>query len=182
MSEKYKIHDSGFYFVTFSVVGWLDLFTRRIYQDLLLDSIQYCQRNKNLKVFCYCIMPSHVHLIAYSEGGELSNILRDFKSFTAKQIIKAIEENPQESRKEYFLNQIKFYGRISPQKQTMQFWKHDNHPFYLYSKEMIQQKIDYILNNPVEAGFVNHPYEWRLSSANESSLIKLHSELQAELS
>ncbi|HET6244448.1 MAG TPA: hypothetical protein VFF35_08010 [Bacteroidia bacterium] len=83
-------------------------------------------------------------------------------------------ENPQESRKEYLLNQFRHYGKISPQKQIMQFWKHDNHPFYLYSNKMIQQKIDYIHDNPVEAGFVNYPYEWRLSSANEQSPIKLN--------
>jgi len=119
-------------------------------------------------------MPSHVHFISYSENGELSNILRDLKSFTAKQLIKAIEDNPQESRKEWMLNRFEYNGRISAQKQTMQFWKHDNHPFFLYSNEMIQQKVDYIHYNPVEAGFVNQPQEWRLSSANEQSPIKLN--------
>ena len=119
-------------------------------------------------------MPSHVHFISYSENGELSNILRDVKSFTAKRIIKAIEENIQESRREWMLNQFRFHGKISPQKRTMQFWKHDNHPFFLYSNKLIQQKVNYILNNAVEAGFVNQPQEWRLSSASEQSPIKIY--------
>lgn len=173
MSEKYKTHNDGLYFVSFSVVGWMDVFTRRLYQDVLVDSINFCQKNKNLKIYCYCIMPSHVHFISYSENGELSNILRDLKSFTAKQLIKSIEENQQESRKEWLLNKFEYYAKISPQEQKMQFWKHDNHPFYLYSNKMIQQKVDYIHFNPVEAGFVNQPHEWRLSSANEQSPIKL---------
>ncbi|MBN8703317.1 MAG: transposase, partial [Bacteroidetes bacterium] len=80
MSEKYKTHSDGLYFVSFSVVGWIDVFTRRLYQDILVESIIYCQKNKNLKIYCYCIMPSHVHLISYSAGGELSNSLRDLKS------------------------------------------------------------------------------------------------------
>ena len=96
-------------------------------------------------------MPSHVHFISYSENGELSNILRDLKAFTAKKILKSIEENSQESRKEWMLHQFSYYGKISPQKQAMQFWKHDNHPFFLYSNRMIQQKVDYIHYNPVEA-------------------------------
>ena len=174
MSEKYKTHSDGLYFVSFSVVDWIDVFTRREYQEILIDSIEFCQKNKNLKIYCYCIMPSHVHFISYSENGELSNILRDLKSFTAKQIIKTIEENPQESRKEWMLNRFEYNGMISPQKQTLQFWKHDNHPFFLYSNEMIQQKVDYIHYNPVEAGFVNQPQDWRLSSANEESPIKLN--------
>ncbi len=87
MSEKYKTDSEGLYFVSFSVVGWLDIFVRRKYQDILTDSIAYCQKNKNLKIYCYCIMPSHVHFISYSQNKELSNILRDLKAFTAKQLI-----------------------------------------------------------------------------------------------
>ena len=174
MSEKYKTDSDGLYFVTFSVVSWIDVFTRREYQDILTDSIAYCQQHKNLTIYCYCIMPSHVHFITYSENGEISNVLRDLKSYTAKQIIKAIEENPRESRKEWMLNKFEYHGKISPQKQKMQFWKHYNHSFFLYSNKVIQQKVDYIHNNPVAAGFVNQPQEWRLSSANEQSAINLN--------
>jgi putative transposase len=63
MSEKYKIHQDGLYFLSFSVVGWVDVFTRRVYQEILIDSIAYCQKHKGLKIYCYCIMPSHVHFI-----------------------------------------------------------------------------------------------------------------------
>ncbi len=48
-----------------------------------------------------------------------------------------------------------------------------NHPFYLYSNKMIQQKVDYIHFNPVVTGFVNQPQEWRMSSANKNGPIKL---------
>jgi putative transposase len=71
------------------------------------------------------------------------------------------------------LEHFKKYGKLSPQKQIYQFWKHDNHPFYLYSNEMINQKVNYIHDNPVVAGFVNVAHEWRLSSANENSPIKV---------
>ncbi|HTA26763.1 MAG TPA: transposase [Bacteroidia bacterium] len=177
MSESYKTYADGLYFVSFSVVGWIDVFTRRNYQDILVDSISFCQANKNLKIYCYCIMPSHVHFITYSENGELSNILRDFKSFTSKKMIKTIEENIQESRREWMLNQFQWHGKISPHKQTMQFWQQSNHPFYLYSNKMIQQKVNYIHTNPVEAGFVNQPHEWRLSSANPESPVKLNEKI-----
>ena len=173
MSESYKIHSDGLYFVSFSVVGWMDVFIRRAYQDILVDSIAFCQKNKNLKLYFYCIMPSHVHFIALSENGNLTDILRDFKSFTAKAVMDAIENNLQESRREWLMNQFKFHGSISSQKQEKQFWKHDNHPFYLYSNKMTQQKVDYIHFNPVEAGFVNEPQEWRLSSASKDSPVKM---------
>ena len=100
MSEKYKTHADGLYFVSFSMERWVDVFIRRIYQEILIESIVYCQQHKNLNIYCYCILPSHVHFITYSENGEISNALRDMKAHTAKKLIEAIEENPQESRKE----------------------------------------------------------------------------------
>ena len=122
-------------------------------------------------------MPSHVHFITYSENGEISNVLRDLIPYTAKQIIKAIEENPRESRKEWMLNKFEYHRKIRPHKQKMQFWKHDNHPFFLYCNKVIQQKVDYIHNIPVAAGFVNQPQECRLSSGNEQSPIKLNQQI-----
>jgi REP element-mobilizing transposase RayT len=173
MSEKYKTTEDGLYFVSFSVVGFMDVFTRRIYQEILVESFIFCQIEKGLKLYCYCIMTNHIHFIASSENRSLSNILRDFKSFTATQIMDAISKNIQESRKEWLQEQFKYYGSNSPQKQINQFWKHDNHPFFLFSNEMIQQKVNYIHYNPVEAGYVNEPHQWRLSSANELSPIKV---------
>ncbi|MDQ3046373.1 MAG: transposase [Bacteroidota bacterium] len=173
MSEKYKTSGDGLYFVTLTVVAWLDVFTRREYQEILIENKQYCQKNKNLKIFCYCIMPSHLHFVTYSEEGELSNTLRDFKSYTAKVLMKSIENNPVESRKEFMIKTFEKYGALSAQDQKRQFWKHDNHAFFLYTQKMIQQKCEYIHQNPVEAGFVNRPEEWRMSSANDQSPIKL---------
>lgn len=76
MSEKYKIHEDGLYFVSFSVVGWIDVFTRRDYQEILICSIEFCQKHKGLKIYCYCIMPNHIHFISISENDSLTNILR----------------------------------------------------------------------------------------------------------
>jgi putative transposase len=172
MSESYKIKKDGLYFVTFSVVGWLDVFTRRIYQDIFMDSIKFCQEKKGLNIYSFCLMPNHVHFITDSYDGSLSNILRSFKSHTAKALMTAINENPQESRKELLLHQFRYFGNKSKHNEN-QFWKHDNHPFYLYSSSMIEQKVNYIHNNPVKAGFVNEAHEWRLSSANPNFEIKL---------
>lgn len=126
-------------------------------------------------------MPSHIHLLAYSENQNLSGILQSLKSFTAKKIMSAIRDNIQESRKELFLHQFEYFGRKKKQGH-LQFWKHDNHPFYLYSNSLIDQKINYMHMNPVEAGFVNYPEDWRLSSANpHSPIITEELYTQAEL-
>ena len=63
MSRKYKFHNpDGVYFVTFSVKGWADVFIRNEYKNILLDNLKYCQQNKGLEIFAWCIMSSHVEL------------------------------------------------------------------------------------------------------------------------
>ena len=86
MSEFLKIEEGKNYFITMTIVDWVDLFTRECYVNILIDSIKYCQKHKGLEVYSYVIMPSHAHFIVGSEGS-LSNILRDLKEHTSKQII-----------------------------------------------------------------------------------------------
>lgn len=82
--SKYKIHNQkGLYFLTLTTVGWIDIFTRAIYRDILVESLNYCIKEKGLVVYGYVIMSNHIHLIAQSESEtqSLSDIIRDFKSF-----------------------------------------------------------------------------------------------------
>ncbi len=104
MGRKYAIGDNRqLYFVTFTVVHWIDIFIREEYRKIIYDSIKYCQTNKELEVYGYCIMTSHIHMMIGTETGVLSDIIRDFKSFTSRQIRKEIENNLQESRREWLL-------------------------------------------------------------------------------
>ena len=71
ISRKYKIRDQDkLYFVTFTILEWIDLFTRKVYRDILLDSIRYCQKNKGLNLGAYGVMSSHVHFILGRSGDE----------------------------------------------------------------------------------------------------------------
>lgn len=104
MSRKYKFRDQDkLHFVSFSVVYWIDVFTRDQYRQVLLESLRYCIQHKGLEVYGYCIMTSHVHLIIGSQQEPLQNIMRDLKSYTSTQLKKAIQDIPQESRKEWML-------------------------------------------------------------------------------
>ena len=88
MSEFRKAKTDFPYFLTITLVGWVDLLTKDAFCEIITDSLQFCIKNKGLIVFEYVIMPSHVHMIAQSPDAELNYIIRDFKSHTAKAIIK----------------------------------------------------------------------------------------------
>jgi putative transposase len=167
MSRKYKIRDQDkLYFVTFTIIRWLDVFTRREYRDIFLDSLKHCQKNKGLEVSAYCIMPSHVHLIIGRNGEPgLEGIIRDIKKYTAVKIIEAIRDNPQESRKEFLLWLFERAGTHNTNNTKYQFWQQKYHPIELATNEMIDQRLNYIHNNPVEAGIVLSPEHYLYSSA-----------------
>lgn len=99
MTTGYQIKEQDkLYFITFQVVYWIDIFTRKRYRDILIDSLRYAQKEKGLAVFAYVVMSNHVHLIVRSENEELSKTIGEIKKFTSKQILKSAQEES-ESKK-----------------------------------------------------------------------------------
>lgn len=164
----YKVRNqAGTYFVTFAVVEWVDVFTRQEYRDMVLDSLRFCQKEKGLRLHSWCIMSNHLHLIYSTVHGNVSALLRDFKKFTARQIVEAIEKNSRESRREWMLEIFKRCGADNCRNTNYQFWRQENHPEELYSPWFSVQKLDYIHNNPVVAGLVDRPQDYLYSSARD---------------
>jgi REP element-mobilizing transposase RayT len=168
MSRKYKFKDNEeLFFVSFAVINWIDLFIRNEYKEVLITSIQYCQQHKDLDVYAYCIMTSHVHLIIGSRGNGMSNIMRDLKRHTSESLRKTIQQYPRKSRKEWMLQMMEEAGKQNSNNIGFQLWQQDNHPIALSTEKIMQQKLDYLHNNPVEAGFVEKPEDWLYSSAKQ---------------
>ncbi len=171
MSRKYKFRNpDAIYFVSFATVNWIDVFTRPQYKDIIVDSLNYCIEKKGLVVYAWVIMSNHVHLVIEGRESSLENILRDLKRHTSKQIIHAIEENPQESRKQWMLWVFERAGQRSSSNSKYQFWQHHNQPVELSTQPYaIENSIDYIHNNPVKSGFVDRPESYPYSSAVDFS-------------
>jgi putative transposase len=114
--------------VTFTVVGWVDVFTRKE----TINAFRYCIENKGLKIYGYVIMSNHIHAIiqATEDMSTLSDLIRDYKKHTSKEIIKWMNESNKESRKEWMqmvlnimlsltatIQSIKFGFRITDQRK-----------------------------------------------------------------
>jgi putative transposase len=173
MSELRKADFDGLFFVTLTVVGWVDVFSRSLYTDIVVKNLQYCQREKSLELYAYVIMTNHLHMIAAQKEGNLQEVLGRFKSFTAKEILKAIEGNEKESRKDWLLHMFHFHARLNKQYYEYHFWQSINHPTAITGHEMLMQKVKYTQLNPVRAGYVREPDHWYYSSANPLSPLKV---------
>ncbi len=170
MSKKYKFADNDkIYFVSFAVTNWIDLFIRNDYKEEILNSIRYCQEKKDMELYGWCIMTSHVHLIIGTKGNPLQNIMRDLKRHTSEVLHKAILSNNTENRKEWMLWMMERAAKKNNNTAKFQLWQPESHPVQLLNNKMAHQKLDYIHYNPVEAGFVTKAEEWKYSSAIDYS-------------
>ena len=192
--SQYKIDPEPgvIYFLTLTVVQWLDIFTKPEYFQIIINSLKHCQRQKNLLVHAYVIMTNHLHLMVStrktgSSAGRpasqpvlrpasqpvlLSDIIRDFKSWTAKKIYQQLIED----NRHYLSEILKTYK--SSKNKDFQLWQHDNHAITIKSEKFFNQKMDYIHNNPVKKRYVEKPEDWLYSSArnyllDDYSIIKI---------
>jgi len=153
------------YFLTMTVVGWIDVFTRKNHKLAIANSLKYCQDNKGLEIFAWCLMPSHLHLIARAAGNQdMSSIVRDFKKFTSRKIVEQIEEET-ESRREWMLRYFEYSGKHLKRVSKYKFWQDGNHAEIIYSPEFFYNKRNYIHKNPVNEMIVEKEEDYLFSSA-----------------
>jgi len=172
MSTKYKATTTDeAYFITITTVGWIDVFTRLNQKQVITNALKYCQENKGLEIYAYCLMSSHLHLLCKgTEGFVLSDIMRDFKRHTSKKIIQTIQDEP-ESRRQWMLDYFQKTCEHLKKVQQYKVWQNGYHAEHIYSNKFIRQKLDYIHNNPVKDKTVTLPEDYYFSSArNYASL------------
>ncbi len=165
MKEGYVIREQDkAHFITATVVDWIDVFSRKNYRDCIIDCLDFCIKNKEMTLYGYVIMSNHIHLIVQSKDGKLSDLIRDFKKFTAKAILDKIQTEP-ESRREWMLERFKIATESHSRNKNYQFWQYGNHAEEVYSEKFMWSKLDYIHLNPVRAGIVEKASDYIYSSA-----------------
>lgn len=165
MSRSYQIQNQSMpYFLTFQVVGWVDVFSRQCYRDLVIDSLDYSRKHKGLKLYAYVIMTNHIHLVVSHRNEDLSGWVRDFKKYLAKEIFNMIDQ-VNESRRDWMKVVFNYHSKYNKRNIGRQFWIQENHAVELYNNDLINTRIDYIHQNPVKAGWVQYAEDYLYSSA-----------------
>ena len=152
------------------------MFTRNEYKQIIVNSFDYCRKNKGLELYAYVPkafgMTNHIHLIARAkEPFHLSDIIRDFKKFTANQLLLLMQQ-PTESRSDWMMKRFEFSAKSNARNSVYQLWTHENHAIELFTPKFTNQKLDYIHNNPVRAGIVEKPEDYLYSSARNYAGLK----------
>jgi len=173
MSEKYKVLNNEMpYYITFATEGWVDVFTRETYSLIVLEFLKFCQREKGLIIYGWCLMSNHLHMIVGTKGMfGIEEIIRDFKKYTSVHICRAIEANAFESRR-WMLDIFRAAAQESRKHRKYKFWQNEYHPVELSSNAVLDQKLDYIHENPVKARIVETAEDYLHSSARDYAGLK----------
>ena len=161
------------YFTTSTVIDWMDVFTRPVYKHIVIDSLKYCQESKGLEIYAWVLMTNHLHMIVGIEQArpdlqcdiQIGDVLRNFKKYTSKSIVKAIGDNKQESRKEWLMDRFWFRGANDSKIKNFKFWQEGNHIETINTYEFYREKLNYIPMNPVKQEIVESPEQYLYSSA-----------------
>ena len=160
--SRYIITDNNApHFLTFTVLNWLPIFTRPGTVQIIFDALVWRQNHRNLKVYGYVILENHMHCIL--EAPDLGQQAHDFKAFTAKELLRYLEQN----KAQKLLAQLAFFKKAHKTDSHYQFWEEGSHPQLIQTEDMLRQKLDYIHHNPVKRGYVEDAVHWRYSSARD---------------
>jgi putative transposase len=149
------------YFCTDTIMGWQYVFTDVPFFHAIVESLDFCRREKGLRVHGYVIMPNHVHLILSSDGAALSSILRDYKRYTSRRLSILLEENRNTRLLEYFHK----VAALTPRGTDYTIWQRGSSPMEITSMRFFLEKLYRLHDNPVRKGYVQRPEHWKYSSA-----------------
>ena len=157
-----KLFNEEMYYLTFTIKRWYYLFDRHNRWDILLKSLEYCQKNKGLRIYNWVFMLNHIHLIVKSD--DMIGFVRDFKTYTSKKLKKNILATEP--------NILKLFEEDG----KYQFWQKTNMPKLIAKEEFYITKANYIEQNPVRKSYVQESEDWVYTSANkDESLLDLDS-------
>ena len=147
------IKECTYYYCTDTILGWQYIFTSEPFFQIIINSWKYCRENKGLRIHGYVIMPNHIHSIISADKNNLSDILRDYKRFTSKNISSFLQESNNQQLVKYFSQAAKLFTHGD----EFTIWQKGSHPIGLYSEKIFQQKLNYMHNNPVRKRYVDQP-------------------------
>jgi putative transposase len=155
------------YFVTTAVVNHAQVFTEERFCDVLVENIKHYRNRYQFRIYGYVIMPSHFHWIVEVEPnlGLVSDVMRDIKKFAAWDVMDLLEKENRQALLSMFRAEA-----LALDDQKRKFWMDRFDDEVIRNVGMLRTKLEYIHNNPVQAGLVGTPEEYKYSSARNYAL------------
>ena len=140
-------------FFTATILEWITLLSPDKYKDVIIESLRFLVNNNCVIINGFVIMPNHIHLIWQMKAGiNPSHVQRDFLKYTAQQIKFDLQE--------HHPNVLEHF-KVNLKDRQYQFWEHRPLSIPIYSNHVLEQKLNYIHNNPIQE-------KWKLADLPEN--------------
>jgi putative transposase len=169
-AEEYRGKEAC-YFITFQTVDWVDVFTRPVYKQVIVHTLNHFIESKGLVVYAWCLMSHHLYLLAEARpGSAMSELEKEYKSFTTSKILEAIDTEP-EIRRKWMLQRFENSGNLLGLMKKYEVWQNCGHPLHidLRKTDILLEHVDFIHQNPVRDKIVDIAGEYMYSSARDYS-------------
>jgi putative transposase len=160
------------YYVTLTVVGWIDVFTSKQYSRELIRALKSFQEKKGLRLYAWLIMSNQVHLVFQCEK-EPEVLLKKVKQYSAARLIRRIEKNEAENRSSWLMHMLCYFGKYNRENENFQFWLEDKALMEVESHDELVKTLNRVIHIPVTERIVSQPEHYVYSSANEKSALAL---------
>jgi putative transposase len=161
----------NYYFLTLSVVDWVDVFIRPAYKNIIVDTLNFFAEKKELIIYSWCLMSNHLHILAkLPETYQLPVLLREFKRISSKEIFAALDDELEpECRRGWMMQRFQSPVGVTRHIGKYHFWQDGNHPVLIKDEEpaSILHQINFIHENPVRCLIVDKPESYIYSSAQD---------------
>jgi len=157
-----RFQDIGLLFITNSVFNKEYVFHRRRYAEIVMASLRHCIERQWFELYVYVLMPNHIHLLLkVNENHAIEQILRDFKKFTAQQVLLTMRETDSDMLSRFW---------VGTRRQKYELWRKDTDLKNVVAREFLIQKAEYIHHNPLRARWadslgIKEPQDYQYSSA-----------------
>jgi REP element-mobilizing transposase RayT len=130
-------------FFTSTILYWQNLLSYNETKQIVVNSLQFLVKNNKIKLYGYVIMPNHIHLLieVLNPQSKNENFQHSLLSYTAHQFKKHLKANNTIELKKY---------EVNDSDRTYQFWERNPLSIEIYSREVAEQKLRYIHNNPYQ--------------------------------
>ena len=150
--------DTPAYYHTSVAKDRLPIFRTETFARMTCDAIEEARRSGGFLLFAYVLMPEHLHVVTDSRK-ESKDIHRFINGIVSRRLLDHLKTSGHSDS----LRKLRIEGRSDGSQYSL--WHHHPDTRLLWSEQMLWQRIQYTHLNPVRAGLVDHPNDWRWSSA-----------------
>lgn len=157
--HKHQYHDQHTFFITTTCYKWLHLLSIDNSMQIVAENLNFYANKYGASILGYVLMPNHIHLIVhFIKGKNRIGFMRDFKKYTSSKL-----------RQEIALHSPAYLQNIAYpyRNQHYKVWQEKFDEVYLASRKLLEIKLNYIHNNPLEShwNLTKQPAAYMYSSA-----------------